>query len=239
MAFVSGPPKGCLDPSCASPRIVLVRERWDAIDKVFAGEVRCQACGGGSLYSRRDPQPRPKGPTMFQPDTALYLKKIKTGVETLDQETRKLLILEFEAQPFTREMADELGITFELFEGSTGNPNDLLVDAKLKINVPLQRMSFKMAPDATGGRVVIPDVSIKNTIKVRSDKEGPVLAARITATLRYPTADDLLYIMNGVCEQHWITFEEQQASLPMGDSDQRPRRGRKPKANGAADEANA
>ena len=49
---------------------------------------------------------------MFAPDTALYLKKIKTGVETIDQETRKLLILEWEAQPFTREMADELGLAY-------------------------------------------------------------------------------------------------------------------------------
>lgn len=164
---------------------------------------------------------------MFSADTAMYLKKIKTGVETLDQETRKLLILEFEIQPFRREMAEELGLAYELFETSSGNPNDLLVDAKLKIDVPPQRMSFKMAPDATGGRVVLNDVAIKKTIKIRADKEGPVLAAGLTATLRYPTADDLLYIMNGVNEQHFITFESQQRELPLGDGDQRPRRGRR------------
>lgn len=165
-------------------------------------------------YARSQTQ-TPKGPQMFRKDQPLYLRDIQPGVETVDQETRKTLTLDLMAQPFTRSMADDLGIGAELFEMSTGEPNSLIVDAKLRITVPLQRVTFKTAIDS-GVEHVFDDVEIDSSIKVRADKEGPILSARLKATLRYPSPDELLFIMSAYTEQLFVTFTSQQQDLLPG-----------------------
>lgn len=167
-----------------------------------------------------------KGPQMFRPQQPLYLRDIRPGVETVDGETRKTLTLDFLVQPFTRENADDLGIGADLFENSSGEPNDLIIDCKLKINVPAQRMAVRTAPDSPGAHV-FDDVEVDNTIKVRADKEGPILAARIKVTLRYPSGDELLFIMSAYTEQLFVTFEQQQTVLPLAGADEKPRKAKK------------
>lgn len=230
--FYSGLPI-CCGRTLAPANERLCRKGGMIDNDVVTGESRCPTCGNDWLYSRKPttadfpPVSQKAGIRMFSPDTPLYLRGISPSTETVDDETRKILVLDFMAQPFTRAMADDLNIASDVFEGTTGNPNDVLVDAKLKINVPLQRMTFKMAPDAEG-RIVIDDVQIGKTIKIRADKEGPVLTATISVTMRYPTGDDLLYILNGYCEQHFMTFENQQFALGLAEGDEKkPRPGRK------------
>lgn len=162
---------------------------------------------------------------MFKADTPMYLRGISPGVEVVDQETRKTLTLSFLLQPFTREHADDLGVGAELFEGSTGNPNDLVAEAKLRISPPDQRMAFRMAPDAPACTLVINDVEVLKVIKVRADKEGPVLSGHLNVKLRYPSGADLLAIMSAYTEQRWVTFVPQQNALPL---DEAPRRARRP-----------
>lgn len=165
----------------------------------------------------------PKGPQMFKPNQPLYLRDIRPGVETVDNEARKTITLDFLAQPFTRGMADDLGVGADLFENASGNPNDLIVDCKLRIAVPTQRMSIRTAPYAPATHI-FDDVEVANTIKVRADKEGPILAARLKVTLRYPSPDELLFIMSAYTEQLFLTFEQQQTVLPLAGADDKPRK---------------
>jgi hypothetical protein len=175
--------------------------------------------------------------TMFQPDTPLYLKDLELGTEDVDQETRKIVKLKFEAQPFTREMADELGVAAELFlvkrQGTRDLPDPTVLAAKLAVHVPLQRMSFKRAPD-TEVSLVIDAVEVGPSLKIRRDTERPEFAAIISVSFRYPSGEDLLYIASGYLEQFVMTFETMQADL-LENAPKRPR-GRPRKANGA-DEA--
>lgn len=174
---------------------------------------------------------------MFAPRTPLYLQSIAPGVETVDNETRKILTLEFMAQPFTRELANELGVATDVFEGNSGNPNDILITAKLAIAMPQQRMSIAMAPDAAPS-IVIERVDIGQSVTIRKDKEGPVLAARFDVTCRYPSGDDLLTIMSNYRECLWLTFETEQGSLGLDEPEpDAPPKRRAKKANGAAEDA--
>lgn len=176
--------------------------------------------------ARRRKQQPTKGPHMFRPQQPLYLRDIRPGVETVDDETRKTLTLDFMAQPFTREMADDLGLGTDLFENSSGEPNDLIIDCKMKIAVAPQRMAVRTAPDAPGAHV-FDDVEVDNTIKVRADKEGPILSARLKVKMRYPAPDELLFIFSAYTEQLFVTFEQQQTVLPLENADEKPRRAKK------------
>jgi hypothetical protein len=53
MAFASGLYVVCAVPDCDSTDLAVVRESWDAIDRIFVGEQRCDRCGAAMLYSRR------------------------------------------------------------------------------------------------------------------------------------------------------------------------------------------
>jgi len=150
---------------------------------------------------------------MFKPNTALYMRDLTFKTETIDSETRKIVVIAFMSQPFQKDMANELNIGRHLFSLETGDPLDDIISVDLAIATPLQTMTLKMAPDQPSARIIIPDVQISKKITVRRDKEGPVLAATFTASFRYPDGDTLLYLANGVNNQHFVTFEQQQAEM--------------------------
>lgn len=233
--------------NCGSTEFELVGERYNADEGCFLGEEKCSKCGSTYLFSRRptaaeaqlyqapsaDRTPRSSQKEqlmLLRENVALYLKGVYPTTETVDQETKKRVVLEFFIQPFTQELAQSLDVAGNLFTRSNGDPIDDIVACELAIAVPLQQMTMRMAPDSPGGRT-FSDVRVAKTIKVRRDKEGPILAATIKVDFAYPAPDDLLYLFNGYLDQHYVTFETQQGSLGLSEPapDAPPkRRGRKP-----------
>lgn len=236
MAWVSGPLWWCL--ACKSPKadLVVVNEQLDPTEKIYVGEVRCRECGGASLYSRRGSEKLPpyfnfrEEDVMLRPKTALYLRGVYPTTETVDQETRKRVVLEFFIQPFTRAQAETLEIAQHLFATKDGDPLSDIAAIELALNVPTQQMTIMAAPDAQAG-LIVDNVRVSKTIKIRSDKEGPILAASFKVDFPYPAPDDLLYLFNGYLDQHYVTFETMQGSLGLADApaDAPPKKARKKK----------
>lgn len=163
---------------------------------------------------------------MFKPGTALQLKGIYPKLETVDGETRKRVALEFFVQPFTAEMAKDLDIMGNLYARSDGQPIDDVLKIELAIVVPLQKMTLASTADSEA-RMLVENVRVDSAIKVRRDKEGPVLAATFGVDFPYPTPDDLLYLFNNYTNQLSVTFEPQQGSLLEDqEEDAKPRRRR-------------
>lgn len=183
-------------------------------------------------------KPRTRG-SMLKPDTPMYLRDVTFGTEKLSDETKKIVTCIFMLQPFTREQAEDLNVHSELFEISTGEPKAVVESVTLHLSVPLQRMSFAKAPELKRKSLTVDNVAIGGHLKIRRDKEGPVYAATLSASFYYPSGDELLYIANGVNEQHFMTFASQQGDMLTEASDeeaQKPRRGRKRATNGSGSE---
>jgi hypothetical protein len=149
---------------------------------------------------------------MLKPKTAAYLEDVTFRSEAIGDETKKLVVCSFQLQPFTSEQAETLGVMQELFSVSDGEPKRVIESITLHLDEPLQRLSFARAPDVAPS-LVISDVKVSPHLKVRRDKEGPVLAALLKVSFYYPTGAELLFIANGVNEQHFLTFEPQQGDL--------------------------
>lgn len=152
-------------------------------------------------------------PPMFKANTPLYLRDLTFKTETIDQETRKIVVCSFMAQPFTPEMATDLDIRNRIFSAGTAEPLPDVLEAKIAITVQLQTMTLKMAPDAPSERIKIPDVQFSKTISVAKDKEGPVMRGNFSASFRYPDGETLLYLANAVNQQLFVTFDVQQGKL--------------------------
>lgn len=168
---------------------------------------------------------------MFKPNTPLYLRDVTFKTETVDGETRKIVVCSFTSQPFTREMANDLEIARHLF-AADGEPLNDVISAQLAISMPVQQMTLKMAPDATP-RFVIADVEVSKAVSVRKDKEGPVFAANFAVNFRYPEADTLLYLANAVNSQLFVTLDTQQGSLGLAPgTDEKPAPPKKQKKSG-------
>jgi hypothetical protein len=152
--------------------------------------------------------------TMFPPDTAMMLKKVTFTTEVVDEETRRVVVCTFGLAPFTGPHAVALNVKSVLFDGN-GQPKPALDAAELKIEIPLQRLSWKMAPDQSDASLVLAEVAIdpKLRIKIKRDRDPVDCQARLQVSFRYPTADDLLYIANGVNGTHYLTFEPEQAVM--------------------------
>src|SRR5262245_7409996 len=87
-----------------------------------------------------------------------------------------------------------------------------------------QRLTFAMAPDQAHRRIVIDDVQIEEKLraKIKHDRDPIVVEATLKISFRYPTADELLYIANGVNDVHYLTFEDMQRVLPLQGEELRP-----------------
>lgn len=224
--------------SCGGNSFTIVSETWDDDTDVIVGEETCDKCGASHLYTKRPTkqeiaehaaiQPLRKDDTMLRPNTALYLKGVYPTTETVDQETRKRVVLDFFIQPFTRGQAETLDIAQHLFKTSDGEPLSDIAAIELAINRPLQQMTIKSAPDSTAG-LIIDNVRVSKTIKIRSDKEGPILAANFKVDFPYPAPDDLLYLFTGYLDQHFVTFDTMQGSLGLADppADAPPKKAKK------------
>lgn len=150
---------------------------------------------------------------MFNANTPMRLtgcagKQVKDG-----KERRRVLVLSFQLQPFTPEMAEDLHIKSRLFSSRSGEPLPDVLTTTLAISNPLQRVQIRSAPDVPQATVTLQDAEIAPKITVRKDKEGPVYSATLVVVADYPSGDNLLYLMQRVTEQFFVTLESEQGDM--------------------------
>lgn len=166
---------------------------------------------------------------MFPPNTPMTLTDVTFTTETVDEEERRVVVMTFAIAPFTAPLADALNVKSVLF-GSNG-PKEAIESVVVHIDAPLQRMTFAMAPDQGERRIVLQDVAVVSKLraKVKRDREPAVMDAAIKFSVRYPDADTLLYIANGVTDTHYVTLEAEQGDLltTAADTDAEPPRRRR------------
>ena len=152
---------------------------------------------------------------MFAPNTPMVLTDVTFTTETIDEETRRIVVCTFNIVPFTAAQADDLHVRNVLFDSTTGQPKEAIATIVLYVDMPLQQMTFAMAPDQTDVRIVIQDVKIEPKVraKIKQDREPLMVDATVQVSFHYPTAAELMYIANGVNDTHYMTFEPVQRDL--------------------------
>jgi hypothetical protein len=177
---------------------------------------------------------------MFAPDTPMTLTDVTFTTEEVDEETRRIVVCTFGIVPFTSAQADALLVRSLLFDATTGQPKEAIETIVLNIDMPLQRLTFAMAPDQADRRVVLANVKIESKLraKVKRDRDPLMVDATLKISFHYPSAAELLYIANGVNDTHYLTFEPEQGDLLTAETDDAPaapapkRRGRTIVASG-------
>lgn len=151
---------------------------------------------------------------MFTPDTPMMLNSVTFTSEVVDDESRRVVVCDFLLSPFTGAQAEALNVRSLLFD-SSGQPKTAIETVVLNITVPPQHVTFAMAPDQAERRIAFDAVQIaeKLRVKVKRDRESPVCEATLKVSFRYPAADELLYVANGVKDTHYLTFEQEQGDL--------------------------
>jgi hypothetical protein len=152
---------------------------------------------------------------MFAPDTPMTLSDVTFTTEEVDEETRRIVVCTFGIVPFTGAQADALNVRSLLFDATTGQPKEAIETIVLNIDMPLQRLTFAMAPDQEDRRIVLPNVKIETKLraKVKRDRDPLMVDAVLKISFHYPSAAELLYIANGVNDTHYLTFESEQGDL--------------------------
>jgi hypothetical protein len=163
---------------------------------------------------------------MFAKDTAMTLSDVNFTTETVDEETRRIVICTFSLVPFTAAHAEALNVRTLLFDASTGTLKPALEAVVALINMDEQRVTFAMSPDQQDRRIVLPNVRIEEKLraKVKHDREPAVCEAVLKVSFVYPTPDVLMYIANGVNDTHYLTFEPEQGDLLTAEDDNEPLR---------------
>jgi hypothetical protein len=167
---------------------------------------------------------------MFSPDTPMTLSDVTFTTEVEDEETRRIVVCTFAIVPFTPAHADALNIKSVLFDRASTMLKDAIETVVLNIHAEDQRLTFAMTPDQSERRIVLANVRIEEKLraKIKRDREPAVCEATLKISFSYPTADQLLYIANGVDDTHYLTFEPEQGDLLTSPEDDgqppRPRR---------------
>jgi hypothetical protein len=158
---------------------------------------------------------------MFAPDTPMTLTDVTFTTEEVDEETRRIVVCTFGIVPFTGAQADALNVRSLLFDLASGQPKEAIETIVLNIDMPLQRLTFAMAPDQADRRIVLPNVKIESKLraKVKRDRDPMMVDAVLKVSFHYPTAAELLYIANGVNDTHYLTFEPEQGDLLTTEAD--------------------
>lgn len=130
-----------------------------------------------------------------------------------DGERQRIVVLTFQLQPFTAEMAGDLNVKARLFAVGDGNPLPDVASAALRIDAAPQRLRIFEVPDIEKPSAESIGVRVAPLVRVRSDKEGPVYSATVSLELAYPTADELLWLFHRVTDQVFVTLEAEQSQL--------------------------
>ena len=158
---------------------------------------------------------------MFAPDTPLTLTDVSFTTETVDENTRRIVVLKVKLRPFTAQHAEEVGVRSVLFNASTGLPKPAISKATVIIAVAEQQVTFAMAPDQGERRIVLRNVTVdpQMVVTIKHDRDPGECDATIKLTFAYPTADVLLYLASGVNDTHYLTFDSEQGDLLTTDDD--------------------
>jgi len=151
-------------------------------------------------------------------NVAMRLEKFGLGTKKNGGDIEKVLKIGFGIQPFTIEMADDLGVKARLFAPNTGKPHDNVIGETLALGLRMQRVSISLAEDQSQPSVVLTE-GIVGPLAVRKDKEGPVYAASFQVTATLPEARDLLFLAERYTDQVFVTLDEQEGSLPLDGGD--------------------
>lgn len=143
-------------------------------------------------------------------------KQIREG-----NDRRRVLVLAFQLQPFTVEMAEDLNVKSRLFSVRTGEALPDVLSTSLAIQAPPQRVEIRLAPDQDRPSVELVAAVIKPVLTVRKDKEGPVYSATVTIVSDYPSGDNLLMLMQRVTEQFFVTLAPEQGDMLARNTTQR------------------
>lgn len=149
---------------------------------------------------------------MFPPSTPTTLANVTFTTEDTDDGARRIVVMTFTLAPFTTAQAEAVAVRSLLF-ASNGRPKEAIESAILHIDLPLQRLTFAMAPDQTETRIVFADVQVESQWKIKINQATEAVQASFKATMAYPTATDLLYLASGVGDTHYLTFEPEQGDL--------------------------
>lgn len=157
---------------------------------------------------------------MLHPNMPVYLRDVRFSTEKKDGETRKIVQCGIVIAPFTSAMAEELGpgIREHVFKRADGEPLDQLAEVKFKLNVPLQQVRIKLAPDLPGDTIQIENVRIDPELKLRRDKETPTIEATLWMDFPYPTPEILMFLANQQNEQILVSFYDTQGDLLADDA---------------------
>jgi hypothetical protein len=144
---------------------------------------------------------------MFSPLTPMRLHGCN-GKTKKDAEggSLRVVVLTFQLQPFTSEMANDLNVKGRLFSLSDGMPLPDILSTALKVAIPQQKVALYEAPDMPKPSVELAEVDVSPIITVRADKEGPVYSALFSASFAYPSAADLLWLFHRVTMQTFVTM---------------------------------
>lgn len=150
---------------------------------------------------------------MFGPNTPMRLvgcagKQLRAG-----SDKRRVLVLSWQLQPFTAEMANDLNIKARLFASRDGEPLPDVISTTLAIAVAPQRVQIRMAPDQTKPSVELVAATLQPALTIRRDREGPVFSATVVIVADYPSGDNLLLLMQRVTEQFFVTLEIEQGDM--------------------------
>lgn len=161
---------------------------------------------------------------MFSPDTPMTLTDLAFTTEVEDEETRRIVVATFAIAPFTRAHASPLNVGSVLFEASSGDLKPAIDAVVCAISVEDQRLTFAMTPDQAERRIVLMNVRIADRLrcKVKRDREPAACEAVLKVSFAYPTAEQLLYLANGVGDTHYLTFEPEQGDLLTAEDDREP-----------------
>lgn len=153
---------------------------------------------------------------MFGANTPMRLVGCNGKQVREKDERRRVLVLSWQLQPFTPEMATDLNIKGRLFSLSDGEPLKDVISSTLAIAAPPQRVEIKMAPDQPRPSVELYAAQLQPKITIRKDREGPVYSATIYIVSDYPSGDNLLLLMQRVTEQFFITLTPEQGDMLSG-----------------------
>lgn len=137
-------------------------------------------------------------------------------------ERRRVLVLSFQLQPFTPEMADDLNVKGRLFSSLDGEPLKDVISATLAIAAPPQRVDIRLAPDQPRPSVELYAAQLQPKLTIRKDREGPVYSATIYIVSDYPSGDNLLLLMQRVTEQFFVTLAPEQGDMLTAPASSQP-----------------
>lgn len=151
---------------------------------------------------------------MFLGKIPVYLSGISFKIDRKSEEKARVVVATVAIQPFTKALAEDFspGMARRIFKTDGAKADDLLTATFSALHAP-QRVRWFSAPGDMPVAMEFEHVEVGPAIAVRADKETPSLAASLSLTFAYPTAECLLRLAHGLNNQFWIEFAPEQEGL--------------------------